>query len=411
MQMNFENMLKETIGLDSTSIGSPAIESAVRSRMASLGLQHSEEYWELIRTSRDEFQELVETVVVPETWFFRDEEAFAALVRLTSNEWLPNHSSRTLRLLSGPCCSGEEPYSMVMALLDAGLSREQFHVDAVDISMRSVERAKSRLYGANSFRGGNLAFRDRYFEQTPNGYLLADGFSDIVTFCHGNLLAPDFRLGAAPYDVIFCRNLLIYFDRKTQEQIFERLGLLLTPSGFLFVGSAEAFLASCNGFKAVNESMSFAFRKEGARLPETLSTFSLPAAEPIKNVLRPGARRAVRSGAAPVPVQTPIPPPIDLDSVRRLADAGRLAEASELCETRLREQGASAETLYLLGVVKDAVGDQHRAAECYRKVLYLEPNHTEALMHLALLTEKEGDTAGAKRLRERARRAEVAQTT
>jgi chemotaxis protein methyltransferase WspC len=95
-----------------------------------------------------------------------------------------------------------------------------------------------------------------------------------------------------------------------------------------------------------------------------------------------------------------------LHTASRLADAGRLAEAADVCRAYLREQGPSAQAYYLLGLVHDAQGDQQHAAECYRKVLYLESHHMEALGHLALVMEKQGDVVGARRLQERARRAE-----
>lgn len=154
------------MGLDAVSIGSTTIDRAVLARMASLGVERREDYWQQLQDSTDEVQELIEAVVVPETSFFRDREAFAVLVRLILVEWLPAHPRGTLRLLSIPCSTGEEPYSMVMALLDAGFSLGQFEVDAVDISARALTQAKRGVYGMNSFRGENLSFRERYFRPT-----------------------------------------------------------------------------------------------------------------------------------------------------------------------------------------------------------------------------------------------------
>src|SRR5688572_22147910 len=104
--MDFEILLRKTMGLDSASVGSATIVSAVRLRMASLGLQQMEDYWQLLGASNEELQELIEAVVVPETWFFRDPDAFAALTRLISEEWLPNSATERLRLLSIPCSTG-----------------------------------------------------------------------------------------------------------------------------------------------------------------------------------------------------------------------------------------------------------------------------------------------------------------
>ena len=155
--IDFEKVLKQAMGLDAVSIGSTTIERAVRVRMADLGLGRREDYWQQLHDSTDELQELIETVVVPETWFFRDREAFGALVRLVTEEWLPAHPAGILRLLSVPCSTGEEPYSIVMALLDGGVSLERFQVDAVDISARALAQARRGVYGMNSFRGAEPA--------------------------------------------------------------------------------------------------------------------------------------------------------------------------------------------------------------------------------------------------------------
>src|SRR5579863_6260906 len=106
--------------------------------MRSCGLTRKDDYWERVQASNDELQELIEAVVVPETWFFRDREAFEALGRLLIEERSASHSGASLHLLSVPCSTGEEPYSIVMTMLDAGFSRRQFKIDAVDISLRAL---------------------------------------------------------------------------------------------------------------------------------------------------------------------------------------------------------------------------------------------------------------------------------
>src|ERR1700674_835338 len=150
--VEFENLLKRTIGLDAASIGSSAIKRAVQVRAAACNLKDPKAYWRFLCTSKAELQELVEAVIVPETWFFRDGEAFLAMARLAHEEWLPRHA-RALRLLSLPCSTGEEPYSMAMALLDGGFPVDRFRVDAVDVSTRALEHARHGIYGKNSFRG------------------------------------------------------------------------------------------------------------------------------------------------------------------------------------------------------------------------------------------------------------------
>src|SRR3954451_7942011 len=113
----FEKLLKQAMGLDAASIGSSAVERAVQQRMTACKSESLREYWDFVRGSESERQELIEAVVVPETWFFRDRGAFAALTQVATRPG----ASVGMRLLSLPCSTGEEPYSMVIALAEAGL--------------------------------------------------------------------------------------------------------------------------------------------------------------------------------------------------------------------------------------------------------------------------------------------------
>ena len=191
-----EDRLRETIGLDAASVGPGLIQRAVRQRMRSLGLKRLEDYQRSLEHSRAEWNELVESVVVTETWFFRDPEPIAAFVRLVREEWLPAHATAPLRLLSVPCSSGEEPFSLVMALLDAGVPADRFQVEAVDISARALARAARGVYGRNSFRGKDLAFRDRYFQPSAEGFRAGPGRSQLRPVLPGQL--PQRRLPAQP---------------------------------------------------------------------------------------------------------------------------------------------------------------------------------------------------------------------
>jgi chemotaxis protein methyltransferase WspC len=265
------------------------------------------------------------------------------------------------------------------------------------------------MYGSNSFRGEDLSFRERYFKSSAHGHELKEWIRDRVRFHQGNLLSGEFRLLEESYDVIFCRNLLIYFDRPMQEQAMRTLGRLLADSGFLFVGPAEAFLASYSGFTSVNQAMSFAFRKARKQRSEPAPEIRPVSPKTSKNLLRVRAQHPVKENRSRVSAPASVPasaasPPADLRMAHSLADAGKLREAAECCEDYVRQHGPTSEAYCLLGVLRDAAGDQRSAAEYYRKVLYLEPEHVQALMHLALLTENQGDRAAAERLRERARR-------
>ncbi len=407
-----ENLLHQTMGLDASTIGSASIQRAVAARMAACRLTDREAYRaRLADVTGGELQELIEAIVVPETWFFRDREAFTALARVASESLI---SGRKLHLLSVPCSTGEEPYSMAMTLLDAGLPADGFSIDAMDISERAVARARHFLYGKNSFRGADLAFRDRHFVPTEGNWRLKAPIRRQVRFHVRNLLAGDALPGDTAYDIIFCRNLLIYFDRPTQDRALSLLARRLTPQGRLFVGPSETALLMDHGFLPVNIPHSFAFQPPGARPRKTP-----PALVPLPIVRKPAVVTKPRWPAAlpPLPVAPATAPQkkaatasasdlgAELQAVRQLADRGELDEATKLCTRHLKTHGPSAEAYYLLGLVHDA-GERHaEAVEFYRKAIYLDPVHHEALVQLALLREREGDHPAAKVLNERARKA------
>jgi len=400
MHTDFETLLKQTVGLD----GSSAIARAVHERQGVLKLKDAHSYWELVTASGDELQELVETVVVPETWFFRDREAFAALGRFALDEWLPKHPNGRLRLLSLPCSTGEEAYSMAIALLDAGLPPERFIIEALDVSTRALARARHAVYGKNSFRGRDFHFRDRYFTATKQGQHLEESVRQKVRFQKGNIFDPDLLPGTGHYDIIFCRNLLIYFDHPTQDRAVGVLARLLDSHGLLFVGPSETGLLLNHGFVSTKVPLAFSFRK-GEVVPREVKTVVLPAVQ--HHFPHPHHHPRVRhTPAPPAPIASPPPARVDLDEAVYFADQGRLAEAARRCEEFLAAHGPSARALYLLGLVRDATGQHAEAESFYRKALYLEPNHPEALLHLALLLEKQGDESGAKLLNDRLRRLE-----
>src|SRR5262245_48566577 len=140
-RVEFEKLLKQTMGLSAATIGEATLERALQERQLACGLPDLQAYWDCLQGSAADLQELIEALVVPETWFFRHGEAFSALVEVARRGELRALPGAPLRLLSLPCATGEEPYSMAMALLDAGFLASQFHIDAVDISQRALDKA------------------------------------------------------------------------------------------------------------------------------------------------------------------------------------------------------------------------------------------------------------------------------
>ena len=396
-------LLRQTIGFDVATVGHSLIERAVKQRLSMNDLRSIWQYVDLLQSSESELQNLVEAVVIPETFFFRYPETFAALRQIVGEQFL--FQSRKLRVLSVPCSTGEEPFSIAISLIDTGLSEEKFQIDAIDISEHALSFARLSLFGSNSFRGSELSFRDRNFRQTGAAFQLCDRLRQCVQFQQGNLLEKGFRSDSEPYDFIFCRNLLIYFDTGAQDRALKSLRQLLKADGLLFVGSAETGLLSQHRFSSVKLPMAFALRKSESVI------FHPP--QKVKHAKVWSPARALRKETFGKP-RLPIPEKPAAESVKRrnkagdlafaeeLADKGELGAAAEICEISLREEGPSARAFHLLGLIRDSAGDQQQAGELYRKALYLEPDHYDVLIHFALLKDKCGDVIAANVLKNRA---------
>ncbi|MNR79404.1 putative biofilm formation methyltransferase WspC [compost metagenome] len=403
------SLLRHHMGLDVASVGPMLIERAVSERMATLGLTQ-DAYLLALQTAPTELQELIELVIVPETWFFRDREAILSLARM-AREQIASKPDRCVRVLSLPCSTGEEPYSVAMALLDAGVPAVNFHIDAIDICHRSLAAAERAVYGRNSFRGKLLDYRDRHFVTEQDESRLSEQVRRQVHFRHGNMFAPDFLLHEQPYDFVLCRNVLIYFDREMQQQAVQVLDRLLQTQGTIFVGPAEAGVMLRPHLVSAGIPLAFAFRKRSGPLPTTAA--SKAAAAPVK--IRPALPPLPAAIPVPVPkrkafaqaLSAPVPSAVDESKLKRAmqcANQGELAEASKLCQEYMQQNGPNAAAYYLMGLISDARQDTSEALQHYRKAIYLQPTHYEALTHLAALLAAQGDSAGAQLMQQRAQR-------
>jgi chemotaxis protein methyltransferase WspC len=289
----------------------------------------------------------------------------------------------------------------------------RFQIEAVDISERALALARRAEYGRNSFRGNDLKFRDRHFTLTQGRWQLDDAARAQVHFQQGNLFSKDFLPGVEIFDMIFCRNLLIYFDRAAQDHVVSILRRLLRAKGALFVGPSEPSLLLSHDFVSAKVPRAFAFHKPTA-IPTNIARVSV---DPVMRPSNPPPRVPPRIPRPSTAVQDTrhkkqasakleIRGEMDIGEALLLANQGRLAEAEKSCEEHIRKHGASAQNLYLIGLIRDAGGNAVEASQYYRKALYLDHHHQEALSHLALLLRKQGDVLGARLLLDRMNRTE-----
>lgn len=400
----------ERTGLNPESLGARNVERAVAAAMEQAGLANVSDYLVRLQSSAAELEALLDSLVIAETWFFRDREPFVFLKHHVQSTWLASHPPRRLRVLSAPCSTGEEPYSIAMTLLDAGLTPEQFHIDAVDISRRAIETACRAVYRERAFRGNDQRFLNRYFHRIPDGYVLDDRVVQLVNFHTDNLVRPVFLAAQEPYDIVFCRNMVIYLAEPARVIFLEALNRWLVPQGFLITGHSELTFFQQAGYTPVRHARSFACIRNGSTERQAMGhklgvITARPAAPRRPARLAPCS---VAGSVSPVPQVEPDrkSPPNDLDAIRDLADQGALVQARTQCEQFLKDHPPSAEAYCLLGLIQQASGHLDAAEAGYLKALYLEPRCVEALVHLSLCYEHQGNAPRALLYRERARRIE-----
>ncbi|KWF97639.1 MCP methyltransferase [Burkholderia diffusa] len=461
----FRGWLVRETGIDPDSLGNDFLSRALTERVQALQgdgerlpsaarppvtPEALDAYWQHLNASPDERRALIELFVVPETWFFRDREAFATLARLAA-ERLAAMPGRVIRVLSAPCSTGEEPYSAAMALLDAGLDPASFTIDAIDLSARAIEQARLGCYGRNAFRGTATEFRGRYFTPVADGWLLDERVRACVQFRQANLVEPGTDTGIR-YDFVFCRNVLIYFDRDAQDRVIDSLESSLADDGMLFVGPAETGVAMRHGMRSARVPLAFAFHPARGGAAAHGHAASMPTSAPYRRAGRfavappaatrpllaivpptwtdtapspaafaPAERTTAREQRADLRVDSPAHAanPADLpvqaapvagsvaptlEEAQALANAGAFDEAERVLAQFSAHAGPHADAFYLNGLIADARGRVAEAGDFYRKALYLRPTHHEALTHLATLLDVGGDGAGARWLLERARR-------
>jgi chemotaxis protein methyltransferase WspC len=419
------DVLRRRIGLDPDALGSTSLARTVAARTAELGVAGAAAYAARLDSDPAELQVVLADVAVPETWFFRGGAVFDYLARHVADTVAPRGTR--FRALSVPCSTGEEPYSLAIALAEAGVPAEACEIEAVELSAAYLDRARRARFGEFSFRQTPSGLRERYFRPVAGGWELDAAVRARVRFREGNLLDPGLLAGAGPYDLIFCRNLFIYLHREARRHVLDTLLGLLAPEGWLCSGHAEPLDLQDNRCTPTGPPEFFLYR----RIPDAVPRVARPESSkgvgaasrlgrlgtPFEDSGRatPRPHPAAFSNSPPmsgparvavVPAVTETPPSPDLLAcARRHADAGQLDAALAGCRDHLARAGPSADLYSLMGVVHQARGERDEAADCYRRALYLDAGHAEALSHLLLLHEEQGDHAQADRLRRRLARA------
>ncbi|MCF6336382.1 MAG: hypothetical protein L3J84_00315 [Gammaproteobacteria bacterium] len=425
--VHIKNLLQKVIGLHVDTVGESSIDRAISHRMHVTACGNVSEYYKIVKKNNLELDELIEEIVVPETWFFRNVTPFEMLrdnalkiyENITNTDKLKKHNnevSGSLKILSIPCSSGEEPYSIAIMLSEAGLRNDDFLIDAVDISKQALKKSQRAIYGKHSFREKGMDFQNKYFYPVKAGLQLIPSIRDCVSFRQGNIIIDNISSLEEYYDIIFCRNLLIYFDRETQQKVLNKLSGMLRCGGLLFVGHAESGQVDKNDFTKVRVAKAFSFRKKHKRRSIIQSTkLSNHPVNKLKDIYDQLVEVTKKDIELSRKINNPKYKLIESDNKERdnnfrdkidfLINNRHFSDAYRLCEQLLKKDRENSEAYYYLGVINALKGNNADAERYLRKAIYLSPGHREALELSAILAEKRGDDDSAKSLRRREKKA------
>lgn len=361
----------------------------------------------------DEIAALAEKLTVPETYFFRNIDQFHAF----AEQVVPERSAARgnggrLQILSAGCASGEEPYTLAILLREIMGDTSPISIRAVDINPAMLERARRARYSSFSLRETPAEMQERWFSLDGRDVVLNDSIRRAVTFHRGNLAENDPDLWPPEYyDVVFCRNVIMYLTPDTARRLVERITRALVPGGYLFLGHAETLRGLSSEFHLCHTHGTFYYRRNTALgaidLPSPPTVERSQAERPAETedptwmgAIRMATEQIERLTRSSPPRTQPLPTGTrgggwDLGQALGLLGQERIAEALDLVDNLPAEAATDTDVLLLQAVLLTHGGLLDRAEETCRRLLAIDDLNAGAHYLLALCREGAGDLAGA----------------
>jgi len=264
----FTELLRRHCGLHYGPESRFVLEKRLARRLRELEIRSFSSYHYLLRNARpgdDEFANLIDEITTNETYFLRERSQLRALVTEIFSELRLQRRSRArgpITVWSAGCSSGEEPYSIVILALEAGIDPKQdLRVYASDISRRMLKKARQGEYRESAFRETEPQIRDRYFTEKDGVWRISDVVKQHVDFIHLNLLDRSRVALLGAMDVVLCRNVIIYFDVESKRRVIATFHEKLRPGGHLLLGHAETLINLSNSFELRHLPKDLVYRK------------------------------------------------------------------------------------------------------------------------------------------------------
>lgn len=445
----FRDYIHQHSGIFLEEQKSDSLRISLITRATRFSFDSLSEYYEMLVKDEEEFKELMNLVTINETSLFRFPQQFEALKKSIVPEIIEGKSglNRQFRVWSAGCSTGEEPYTIAMTLLDSGLEGLGYKIEVMgtDVSTNALLRAKQGVYPARGLLSVPSSVSSRFFEPTPHGHRVTDRVRKHVTFQYHNLIKEPYPLALmGNWDVIFCRNVTIYFRLESTRRVVDNFYESLNPGGYLFIGHSETLTSISDRFEPVEVGGVFLYRKPMPRKPGASSRSPVEAqpthrpstarlaeesrkvtprpkglvspepkrAEPVSRLatsesdsevaqLLEAARLASQSGRNDAVIEA-------IDAVRVLqpmnaeayllaayvhADQGAMNEAFAECHQALSIDPLLAAARYVLGIIHLGRGEQTEAISEFKRTVYIDSGFALAHLNLANLYRARGAIA------------------
>lgn len=399
-------------------------------RAETVGARDLADYYEFLTSDKErenELRALLSQLSVQETHFFRNLPQFDALRKYVIPEIARRKASgqRMLRFWSAGCSTGQEPYSIAMSVFDVLPDARSWDIQvlATDLNDEALEVAAQGWYPEKKISGLDRDHLKRYFEEKDGGYQAKKLLRDVITFSRHNMVVdnlPIQKFGTC--DVIFCRNVIIYFTHQTAKHVIELFFDILNPGGYLFLGHSETLWKMSAKYSLVEMGDAFIYKKS---LPRAIDGRRFIADRRLRDMpLPPGVKRdrrqsnrdrrgeltskdlLIRSGQ-----REPISPADKSDAAeaqvagngtddtlakaRNMIDLGEHSKAVEMLSDAVNGISIDSESYYILGLAYEKLDQSDDAIESFRKALYCDDSHSLAYFHLANVLERLGELGNA----------------
>lgn len=257
----FRKLIYEESGIHFSATNRSILESRIKEQLRTNKLEHVQNYFLKVSKNRDELKEFLDSITTNLTRFFRNQAHFDALEKYVIPELIKikkTSNDTRIKIWSAGCSTGEEPYTIAMLMKEILVPPWQAEIVASDISLKSLMVGKEGFYSDAKIVGIPDQYLKKYFDRVEGGYRIHDDIKAMIRFDYHNLKNDS---GLRGMDVVFCRNVLIYFDEAAQKATVERFWEAMAPKSFLFIGHSESLFGMNTRFEFLKTEWSTLYRK------------------------------------------------------------------------------------------------------------------------------------------------------